>query len=85
MKRTEKILENIQSKKETKLNRSYAVIKFKSAEAKAKCLSHDVRLFGVNNFSDSFLFDDADYKRSLIISKIPWGVNLQYFISKLNQ
>ena len=61
------------------------MIKFKSKESKDKCLSSDIRLFGIQNMNQTFYTDDADYKKSLIITKIPWGVNLQYLITKMNE
>ncbi|EAR94361.1 hypothetical protein TTHERM_00046950 (macronuclear) [Tetrahymena thermophila SB210] len=85
LKRTEKILEKIQNKREKKFNRSYAMIKFKTYEQKEKVLSQDIRLFGIQNFNEMFYFDDADYKRTLIITKIPWGIKIEYLINKINQ
>ncbi|KAL4471643.1 hypothetical protein ABPG74_008536 [Tetrahymena malaccensis] len=85
LKRTEKILEKIQSKREKKFNRSYAMIKFKTYGQKEKVLSQDIRLFGIQNFNEMFYFDDADYKRTLIITKIPWGIKIDYLINKINQ
>ncbi|KAL4511874.1 hypothetical protein ABPG72_012719 [Tetrahymena utriculariae] len=85
LKRTEKILEKISNKREKKFNRSYAMIKFKTYEQKEKILSQDIRLFGIQNFNEMFYFDDADYKRTLIITKIPWGIKIDYLINKINQ
>ncbi|EGR28836.1 hypothetical protein IMG5_168720 [Ichthyophthirius multifiliis] len=82
--KTQKILKNIEVVNNKKLNRSYAMIKFKKNEDKNKCLLPDVRVFGVYNMMETMYFDDADYKHSVLINNIPWGTSVENFVNKIN-
>ena len=60
-------------KKNEKLNKSYALIKFKQQGSKNYCLSHDMRLFGMRIGAYLCHTEDADKKTSIVLNNLPWG------------
>lgn len=82
---TDSILSKIEFLKGKRLNKSYALIKFKYIEDKQKAMSQDLRLFGLRIGQHMSRMDDADYKTSIILQNIQWGCKLQHLMDFINE
>jgi hypothetical protein len=78
-------LTSLSEKKNTKLDKSYALVEFESSESKAKALIPELRVFGFKFGSSMVTMDDADYKVTLLCNNVHWGANLKNFTSHLNE
>jgi hypothetical protein len=74
---SERIISTLKKSKKKKLDKSYALIKFDTLEGKIKCMRTDLRVLGVNILNNVCGLEDADYKVSLLLYNLPYGVNVE--------
>lgn len=84
LKKSNILIKNFKSSKIKKMNKSYCFINFKDESAKNDCLNDDLRVFGMEISGNLCIFDNADYKRSLKIYNIPFGIQLKELIDTIN-
>lgn len=59
-----------------RLGKSYALVEMASLEDKQAATKQDFRVLGVNICGSLCQFEDADYKRSLVINHLPYGIEV---------
>lgn len=74
-----KLITTLESARERRLNKSYAIIELESPEDKRRLLREDLRVFGVRILGAVAKVEDADYKRTLVIKNISFGSDLADF------
>ena len=72
-------------KKLRRLRKSYAMIKFKTKEAKEEAMNSALRIFGISpNLFTQFSVDDADYKCTLNLMNIPLYTSVFQLVNFIN-
>ena len=84
IKKTERILQNLDHKRIKNLDKSYAIIEFPDYETKLKALSSDLRLFGIYINGNICMIDDADKKLTLTCNNVHWGSSINHFTTEIN-
>ncbi len=69
-------MREIEASRKKRLGKSYALVEMATEEAKKATLKQDFRVLGINICRSLCQLEDADYKRSLIITCLPYGIQI---------
>lgn len=82
---SDRIITSLKKSKKKKLDKSYALIKFDTLEGKIKCMRTDLRVLGLNILNNVCGLEDADYKVSLLLYNLPYGVEVEEMAKFINE
>lgn len=82
---SENIIGSIEEGRRKKLDKSYALVKLDSKESKQKLIRPDLRAFGVMVNNNLCKVEDADYKISLSLYNLPYGISVKEVCDFLNE
>ena len=61
-------------------NKAYGFIEFENSEEKKRTLNNYFRLFGIEMEKALLIIEDADIKRTIIVSNLPWNLDPMRFV-----
>lgn len=83
-KKANKVFDRFREHAQSKFNNSVAFVRFKKHEDKTSVLNDDVRLFGLYIKNKCYRLENAEFKRTLKINNVPFGVAVGQIIDKIN-